>query len=271
MKRRWMIVTAALALVILAAGVGLLPAVYAAVFDGEKIVYEEETLPEELLTAPERFMDSFRHPLTAETESMSAEAREALVKDSRFLLGTELYEKAFGLVGLEEEDRYWETLSVVRGEDSYLIRTQAEKGGKKYAFSAAFNDGLIPFLVCCKSSGQPSEAQVREAVETLEELCQTDGLRRYVEEIDGIYETCREYQNDIRDLYTSLLEEEGTVQEIGETVPLWDCCVRGEWQVCADDSEAALVCIMGEGSLVLYYDAVERGFCGYRIRFGDGD
>ena len=117
---------------------------------------------------------------------------------------------------------------------------------------------------------------MEEAVEALRELCGTgmESLRLYVEEIDRIYETCQEYQNNVRDLYVSLLQEaeqvggDGFVQEIGEEVPLWDCCVRGEWQVCADGREAVLVCIMGQGNLVLYYDAVEKELCGYRIQFG---
>ena len=268
MKKTWLIVTAALAVMILAAGVLLLPEVYEAVFDAEGIVYEEEPLPEGLSAAPRQFMDRFRYPLLEETESLSEDARGVYVRDSRFLRGSELYEKAFGLVGLEEEERYWEGLNVVKGEGIFLIRTQAEKGGEEYAFSVALGDGLIPFLVCCRSSRQPSEAEIREAMGTLGELCsaETDSLRRYVGEIDGIYETCQEYGRNIRDLYISLLQDEEMVQEIGEKVSLWESCVRGEWQVCADGSEAVLVCIMGQADLVLYYDAAERRFCGYRIQ-----
>lgn len=106
----------------------------------------------------------------------------------------------------------------------------------------------------------------------LSEICRsgTDGLRQYIEEIDGIYENCREYWNRVIRLYSSLLPEgEAEVTEIPERVPLWDCCALGEWQVCRDGGEALLVCVMGQGSLVLYYDAVEKGFCGYRILFGD--
>lgn len=271
MKRRWMIVTGALAAGILAAGVLLLPVVYAVVFDAKKTVYEEEALPEELLYAPERFMDRFRYPLSEETERLPEEEREIHVNDCRFLRGPELYEKAFGLVGLEEEKSYWDTLSRVRGDNLFLIQTQVKKGGEDYFLSAAMSEELIPFLICCKSGREPSEAEAGEAVGVLEEICRTemDRLCHYVEEIDGIYETCQEYRNRVRDLYVSLLTEKELGQEIGEEVPLWDCCVRGEWQVCADHREAVLVCRMGQADLVLYYDAAERDFCGYRIQFGD--
>ncbi len=276
MKKIWIIVTAALAAVILAAGVLLLPVVYAGIFDAGKIVYEEEALPEALLLAPELFMDRFRYPLREETESLSEEAREVHVADSRTILGPEIYEKAFGLAGLDEEESYWDTLSAVKGESIFLIRTQVEIAGEATLLSIAMNDEMIPFLICRKSSREPSEAEVEEAVEALRELCGTgkDSLHSYVEEIDRIYETCQEYQNNVRDLYVSLLQEaeqvggDGFVQEIGEEVPLWDCCVRGEWQVCTDGREAVLVCIMGQGNLVLYYDAVEKELCGYRIQFG---
>lgn len=276
MKKIWMIVTAVAALVILAAGVLLLPMVYASIFDAGKIVYEEEALPEALLLAPEHFMDRFRYPLREETESLSEEAREAYLADSRTLLGPEIYEKAFGLVGLDEEEYYWDTLSAVKGESIFLLRTQAEMAGEDTLLSIAMNGEMIPFLLCRKSSREPSVTEVEEAVEALRELCGTgtESLRLYVEEIDKIYETCQEYQNNVRDLYVSLLQEaeqvggDGSVQEIGEEVPLWDCCVLGEWQVCADGREAVLVCIMGQGNLVLYYDAVEKELCGYRIQVG---
>ena len=91
MKKIWIIVTAALAAVILAAGVLLLPVVYAGIFDAGKIVYEEEALPEALLLAPELFMDRFRYPLREETESLSEEAREVHVTDSKTILGPEIY------------------------------------------------------------------------------------------------------------------------------------------------------------------------------------
>ena len=259
MRKTWMIVTVALAAVILTAGVLLLPVVYAGIFDAGKIIYEEEAWPEELIMAPELFMDRFRYPLQEETESMP-----------------KVYERAFALVGLEEEERYWDALSAVKGRSLFLLQTQAEKGGKEYRLDAAMSDALIPFLICCKSGKEPSEAEVGEAAEALGVLCdsETESLRRYVEEIDGVYETCQEYQNRVRELYLSLLREgesmePGQVQEIRGEIPLWDCCVRGEWQVCADNREAVLVCMMGQGALVLYYDAVEGEFCGYRIQFSD--
>lgn len=267
--------TAALAAVILAAGVLLLPVVYAGIFDAEKIVYEEEAPAEELLTAPALFMDRFRYPLGEETESISEETREIDVDYFRSVQGPELYGKAFGLAGLEEEERYWDELAAAKEEGFFLLRTWAEKGGEHCILSAAMNQELIPFLICCKSSREPSEGEVLEAAAVLQELCTTgtDSLRFYVEEIDGIYENCGEYRNCVRELYRSLLQEKGagkeeeSVQEIGERVPLWDCCVRGEWQVCADEGEAVLVCVMGQGDLVLYYDATARELCGYRIRF----
>ena len=97
----------------------------------------------------------------------------------------------------------------MKGESIFLIRTQVEMAGEDTLLSVAMNDELIPFLICRKSSREPSEAEVEEAVEALRELCGTgmESLRLYVEEIDRIYETCQEYQNNVRDLYVSLLQE----------------------------------------------------------------
>lgn len=276
MKRRRMtamIGTAASAAAITAAGVLLLPVAYGGIFDAGKAVFEEEALPEELLAAPGLFMDGFRYPLGEETESISSETETADVEYFRSVAESEIYEKAFELVGLTEEEDYWEHLAAVKGEEFFLIRTQAEKDGENQILSVALNRELIPFLICRESGREPSEEEVREAAGTLWELCGTgaEELRLYVEEIDGIYETCQEYRKAVADLYLSLVQEEqeAPVQEIGEEVPLWDCCARGEWQVCADDREAMLVCIMGQGDMVLYYDAAEREFCGYRLRLGE--
>lgn len=272
MKKIWVAVTAALAVLILALGVAALPAIYAAVFDAEKMVYEEEPLPDGLSEAPGLFMDRFRYPMLEEAEVLPREEREARMRDSRVALGEELYERMFRLVGLEEVDSYWYPLSVIQDGSAYLIQAAAEKDGKEYQLSAAMNEDLLPGLICCRRKKEPSEAEMQEAVEMLSEICRsgTDGLRQYIEEIDGIYENCREYWNRVIRLYSSLLPEgEAEVTEIPERVPLWDCCALGEWQVCRDGGEALLVCVMGQGSLVLYYDAVEKGFCGYRILFGD--
>lgn len=268
MKKIWIVVTAALAVVILAVGVLLLPLIYAGIFDAGKIVYEEEALPKELLSAPGLFMDGFWYPMLEETEGVPGDARKIDVDYYRSVQDPEMYERAFGLAGLEEEERYWEELSAVKGESIFLIRTGAEKEGEECILSVAMNDGLIPFLVCCKSAREPSEAQMQEAVRALGAMGM-EGLRAYTEEIDGIYENCQEYRSRVRELYADLLTQEGLLQEIPETVLLWDCCSHGEWQVCADEEEAVLVCVMGRGNLVLYYDAVERVFCGYRIQFAE--
>lgn len=271
MKKIWIVVTAALAVMILAAGVIGLPVLYSAVFDAESIIKEEEPLPEELYASPGLFMDRFRYPLLEETEELPEDAREVHIEDCRAILGAEVYERAFGLVGLKEEENYWKELSAIKGGSSYLIHTSAEKQGEEFLLSVALNDGLLPYLVCCRRCREPSETETEEAVERLWELCREDrhSLRSYIEEIDEIYEGCQEYQNLVTGLYVELLPEKETTWEISEKIPLWDCCSRGEWQVCSDGREVLLACLMGKANLVLYYDAAEKSFCGYRIQFAE--
>ena len=136
MRKTWMIVTVALAAVILTAGVLLLPVVYAGIFDAGKIIYEEEALPEELIMAPELFMDRFRYPLQEETESMPKAEREVHVADCRNILGPEIYERAFALVGLEEEERYWDALSAVKG--SVPASDPGRKGRERVSFGCSY-------------------------------------------------------------------------------------------------------------------------------------
>lgn len=271
MKKIWTAVTAVLAVLVLAAGAALLPTVYSAVFDAEKVVYEEDNLPEELSAAPAAFMDRFRYPLSEETVILPEADREARMCDSRALLGEEVYERTFRMVGLEESDSYWHRLSSLPDGSIYLIQVPAEKEGEEYVLSVAMDEEMLPFLACRRRKQEPSETEVQEAAETLSGLCEAgeDSLRLYTEEIDQIYENCQVYWNHVVRLYSSLLPEDGTAAEISDRVPLWECCRRGEWQVCRDSGEAVLVCVMGQGSLVLYYDAVEKEFCGFRIQFAE--
>lgn len=270
MEKRWIAVTAALAAGILTAGVALLPGVYSAVFDAEGMIEEQEPLPDGLYAAPGFFMDRFRYPMGEEAEALPEEEKKLRMDDSRDILGEEVYKRAFRLAGLEEEESCWTGLSVLKDGSSYLLRTPAEKEGKEYLFRLGMDERLLPYLVCCKRAQEPSAEEIREAVETLETLCKRElfSLQPYIEEIDGIYEEYQEYRSLVRELFITLLPEEEKVREISEKVPLWDCCIRGQWQVCADEKEAVLVCVMGRGSLVLYYDAVEKKLGGYRILFG---
>lgn len=269
MKKRWIAVTAGFAVLILTAGIVLLPAVYSVIFDAESLIQEEEPLPEELYSAAEAFMDRFRYPLLEETQVLPQGDREILMDEGRAHFGDKVYERIFRLVGLEEEDSYWENLAVVKGGSSYLMQVPMEKEGEPCLLSVALSEEQFPYLICLRSGREPSEEEMEQAVRTLLELCETGmgNLRLYTERIDEIYENCQDYQYQKRELYIALLPEEGTLREISEDISLWDCCTLGEWQVCRDERETVLVCVMGQGSLVLYYDAVEKGLCGYRILF----
>lgn len=127
--------------------------------------------------------------------------------------------------------------------------------------------GLLPFLVRCQAEREPSDGEMEKALRALQELSlEQDGkLRVYTEEIDGIYGDCPDYRHQVIELYISLLPETEQQMELPPQIPLWECCLRGTWQICADEREIALVCVMGKGSLVLYYDAVAEELCGFRF------
>lgn len=267
MKKRWLLFTTASAAGLLAAGIFLLPIAYSAVFRAEDIVEEEEALPESLGAAPGDFMEAFRYPLEEEREALTREDGKSYVEYCKEELGSRVYQEAFRLVGLEEEERFWENLWIIREEGCYLMEAPVEREGVECTLSMAMNGDRLPFLVWRKAGRRPSGAETEEAAEALGELSRgQDGrLRAYVEEIDRIYEDCPDYWLQVNRLYVSLLARTELTEEMPARIPLWECCVRGTWQVCGDEEETALVCAMGKGSLVLYYDGAEGDFCGYRF------
>ncbi len=263
----WRLFTAVSAAAILAAGIFLLPLAYSAVFRPEGIVEEEEALPGSLETAPGQFMETLWHPWGEERDEMSRESIEDLVRCHKEEVGFQVYERAFGLMGLEEDQRLWEGLLSAGEEGWYLMEASVEKDGRACRLSMAMDEGLLPFLVCCRTEREPTGAEMEEGFLALRALCQgeKEGLRAYTEEIDRIYEDCPEYWLRVNGLYVSLLSQTEKQKELPPQIPLWECCERGTWQVCGDEREVAAVCVMGKGSLVLYYDAVERKVCGYRF------
>lgn len=263
----WRLFTAVSAAAILASGIFLLPLAYSAVFRPEGVVEEEEALPGSLETAPGQFMETLWHPWGEERDKMSRESIEDLVRCHKEEVGFQVYERAFGLMGLEEDQRLWEGLLSAGEEGWYLMEASVEKDGRACCLSMAMDEGLLPFLVCCRTEREPTGAEMEEGFLALRALCQgeKEGLRAYTEEIDRIYEDCPEYWLRVNGLYVSLLSQTEQQEELPPQIPLWECCERGTWQVCGDEREVAAVCVMGKGSLVLYYDAVERKVCGYRF------
>ena len=104
----WRLFTAVSAAGILAAGIFLLPLAYSAVFRPEGVVEEEEALPGSLETAPGQFMETLWHPWGEEGDEMSREVMEDLVRCHKEEVGFQVYERVFGLMGLEEDEGFWE-------------------------------------------------------------------------------------------------------------------------------------------------------------------
>lgn len=267
MKKRWLLFTAVAAAGILAAGIFLLPLAYFSLFPAEGIVEEEGALPESLGAAPRQLLETFWYPAGEERDEVPWESIKDHVEYRKDVLGPQLHERAFGLVGLEEDESFWKNLWNIKGEDWYLIEAPVEKEGRESLLTVVMNDGLLPFLVRCQAEREPSDGEMEKALRALQELSlEQDGkLRAYTEEIDGIYGDCPDYWHQVIELYISLLPETEQQVELPPQIPLWECCLRGTWQICADEREIALVCVMGKGSLVLYYDAVAEKFCGFRF------
>ncbi|HBA48908.1 MAG TPA: hypothetical protein DCZ91_14150 [Lachnospiraceae bacterium] len=126
----------------------------------------------------------------------------------------------------------------------------------------------MPVLLYYRSSVAPTAQDVEDAVMRLEGYADKGdaSLQAYLQKVDQIYDGNKEYQNQLVNLYLSVCKN-AAGQEVTQMPALQSCCSCGTWQVYSDDTEAALVCLMGRSCLILYYDPAEQDFCGFRMEF----
>lgn len=294
MKSKNILITALLSLIISLAGIAGFSLLYDALFNVASMVDEQVSLPDTIGTAPEAFMEALKYPFLEETQELGEEEIEAYLVDSEFYTvyeGTELLkvpeetingeyqngkslmemldsmmtfagvtESAYEMVNRDSFSR------VAEGEDCYILKRETERGGKACLLSIAIQN-YLPVSLYCHSQTSASPQEMECAVEGLKELAHTQGekLSSCLGNIDQMYEGYMEYHKQINSLYLSLLPDGMKDKEITEGITLRDCCTLGTWQVFSDDKEAVLVCIMEKSSLILFYDAVEQDFCGFRL------
>lgn len=252
--KKYLWITAALAIAVFLAGIAGFPLLYDAVFDVSSIVDEQRALPEMLKQQPECFVESLMFPLSAETRQLSDMEVEDYLARSRDYFGAgaveaqeipydameesgqaeaEIFRRLFALAGMAYDESCWNTLSVSEeAPDHYLLKEEA---------LSIVMEQYFPVLLYYENQEKPAAQEMEAAVKLLKRYADTqDGcLQDYIRKIDGIYE--------------------GYAEE-----PLLDRCRHGRWQVYYDDTAAMLVCIMEQDSLVLFYDAVNQQFCGFR-------
>ena len=263
MRRKDNIAVLLLASVIILLGMAELPLLYACFFDATAIIEEQETLIEPLETAPQNFIKTLQEPLWQESQPHSQEAVGVFLADGREYSG--IYKRLFEMAGLSYDEVDWDGLLAIKGTNHYRINVYRSR--EDDTVSAVFNMTL-PILLYYRSSQDPTAQEIKDAVTRLEGyVAQGDSsLLAYLQKIDQIYEGCGAYENQLAHLYLSLFKDAAT-QEVTQMPTLQSCCSCGMWQVYSDDTEAALVCLMGRPCLILYYDAAQQDFCGYRIVF----
>lgn len=281
MKKISMIITLLLAFLVLGAGIAGLPAVYSVFFDPEAAVEEDLPQTKEAEEEADRFMKSLQYPLWEESEpltreeiSLFGESAGDNVNSMVSFPGQGMYQRLFELVGKEADDSLWDKLSRRKGGGGYILHTAFEEDGREYFLAAAFDGNEIPFLVLCQNTREPSGEEVREAAAALQALAADPGdtlLQDYLEKIDAVYERCDSHWIHRVRLYLSIQPESERMQELPERIPLGRCCEQGDWQASMSNGKGVLVCVMGQGSLVLYYDAAEGCFCGYRLLLGEAE
>lgn len=252
--KKYLWITAALAIAVFLAGITGFPLLYDAVFDASSIVEEQRVLPEMIKLQPEYFVESLKFPLSSEARQLSVMEREDYLARSRDYFGVgaveaqeipygamedggqadaEIFRRLFALAGMAYDESCWNTLSASEeAPDYYLL--------KKDALSIAMEQ-YFPVLLYYENQEKPAAQEMEAAVKLLRRYADTQDscLQDYISKIDGIYE--------------------GYAQE-----PLLGRCRYGKWQVYYDDTVAVLVCIMEQDSLVLFYDAADQQFCGFR-------
>ncbi|MDE7424027.1 MAG: hypothetical protein K2N51_10070 [Lachnospiraceae bacterium] len=283
MTKRSLCITTLLAMLIIVSGTIGLPFLYSIFVDVPSIIDEQTALPEELRTEPKRFMESLQFPLFEETRQLSKIEIESYKADSRYGFGerdqdisemTEVsnqpgqsfYGRLFELAGFAYEESYWNTLSVVKDSpEYYILDTEMKKDNTIYSLSIAMKN-YLPILLYCENQSKPSAQELKTAEEVLKKYADTEDsyLQSYLHKIDQFYKGCTEYRNQINGLYYTLLPKNKKEEGNKRDVSLLDCCSYGKWQVYSDNKTAALVYIMEKSYFVLYYDAVEQSFCGFR-------
>lgn len=264
MIKKYHAITAIITIVIILLGVFGLPFLYSCFFDAETIVNEEEPLSESLGALQHSFMETLRYPLLEETQPLSETEIEYFLADSSNYINAGIYERLFELADFPYNEVCWDLLSSVNDTDLYRVDSESSDGS--HSVSAVFKMTL-PVMINRRSQTAPDAGDMEDAAAFLEGCTDMQDvfLLNYLEEIDMIYDGCIEYQNQLVHLFITVFEDFET-QEI--SVPtLSECCSYGTWEVYSDDKEAALVCLMGRSSLILYYDAAERDFCGFRFEF----
>ena len=265
MRRNYNIAVLLLASVIIFLGMAELPLLYACFFDAAAIIGEQEPLVEPLETAPRNFIKTLQEPLWQESQPHSQEAVEVFLADGREYSDSGIYKRLFEMADLSYDEVDWDRLLAIK--DTSHCRIDVKRSQEDGTVSAVFNMTL-PVLLYYRSSQSPTAHEIKDAVTRLEGYA-TQGdstLLAYLQKIDQIYEGCEVYENQLAHLYLSV-SKDVTTQEVTQAPTLQSCCSCGTWQVYSDDTEATLTCLMERSCLILYYDAAQHDFCGYRIVF----
>lgn len=265
MRKNYNIAVLLLASAIILLGMAELPMLYTCFFDAAAVIEEQEPLIEPLETAPRNFIKTLQEPLWQEGHPLSREAVDAFLADGREYLDGGIYKRLFEMAGVSYDGVDWGELFIINSTNHNRINV--ERSQTDGAVSAVFNMAL-PVLLYYRSPLIPTAQEIRDAVTRLEGYADqgAPSLLVYLQKIDQLYEGCEAYQNQLAHLYLSVFKDAAT-QEAPQTPTLQLCCSCGTWQVYSDDTEAALACLIGRSCLILYYDAVQQDFCGYRIVF----
>lgn len=262
MKTKGMWITALLTLFIVISGIFTLPMLQSFMFDAPRIVSEQASLSDGLARASSDFMDTLTAPIGAPTRPMSADEIETLRIDS-LTNPPRFYENLFKTADLTYSEDVFSTLAATENGSFSILDADTEKNGRPYCISIAL-DATTPVLFRCINKARPSADEIQNAVVALEQyISQADApLQAYIEQLDSALKGNQNYDRFITSASQQVFLDKGTEYP---SPTLSHCCALGVWQVYWDEDEVALVCMMGQYNLILFYDAIDQCFCGYNL------
>lgn len=260
MKRSAPILVIILAVSIVTAGFLMVPGLYGLSFDASRMLETDDDISDTLDYASERFMRNLLYPAYAETVALTDEELDAFIGDMRS--NNKGLLRLFEVIGEPYDEGVLSFAQRVRGTEIYIIKTQVESNGHSRNLTIALKD-LTPFFYKYGNSEPAFEEIIAQARDYLNSCIEGDmsSIREYTSSIDYLY---GEQMDSI--LMGMEPAQEGKMElSPEEAAALWSRCEGGNWEVHSDGTDTVLVSFMDGYILLLYYDPINREFCGFNF------
>lgn len=267
MKAKYTIITICAALAIILAGYFGISAVFNAYFNAGIDVYEETDNTDTVESAARETIFRCSYPLIPGWKATEQEDNS----DFKDYVST-----ISGVASLVEFDAFSsrEFEEIITDNDYSVIDTTVNDG--KYEMTAAFRYKII-YGFYFRPTAQPSNEQIKTAVEDLETIVQEDDqlLQEFFKSIEGFkddsdidFAISYAASNIMHSMMyacedPAIMAEDNTVYK--EEFSLNECYQYGDKYILTDGKNTVLLSSVGGNGIALFYDAINKKFCGINL------